>query len=215
TRRILAVKHVLDGADQFVTVAWFLFDQRQQQQLQVAVAEHAAAAAATAAVQAVPVGEGSEIVMVMASAPERAAAGETGIGIAVVAVPIERVVSMHGMELVVQFLVQVHGWSSLLESVFKIYLNNVEINRAPRTRAATGIRCSPSFLGGTLSPHSADETNVDCPVRWGSPKPAHPTCAVRTRMATSGTRRSVRARWAHSSRPRSRGPARAACQPDR
>jgi hypothetical protein len=60
-----------------------------------------------AAAQAVPVGQRSEIVVAMASATERAAPGMMRAGIFVVAVPVERVESMHGVELVVQFVVQV------------------------------------------------------------------------------------------------------------
>ncbi|HVX03762.1 MAG TPA: hypothetical protein VHA71_01440 [Rhodanobacteraceae bacterium] len=72
--------------------------------------EHAATAATSTTAQAVPVGEGPEIIVAVASASERAATGITGAGIIRIGVPVERVESMHGVELVVQFVVHVHGW---------------------------------------------------------------------------------------------------------
>ncbi|HVU81715.1 MAG TPA: hypothetical protein VHD89_06880 [Rhodanobacteraceae bacterium] len=137
-------------------MAGFLFNQRQQQQFQVAVTEHAATAATSTTAQAVPVGERPEIIVAVASASERAATGITGAGIVRIGVPVERVESMHGVKLVVQFVVHVHGRDSVFEIVFKIYLNNIENQEVlnPRGDGVRGTRQrgagrSPGFWGGS------------------------------------------------------------------
>jgi hypothetical protein len=86
------------------------------------VAEHAAAAATTAAAQAVPFREGSEIIMAVAPPAEWTAASVTSARIIGIAIPVKCVEPVHGVERMVEFVVQVHEQDSILLRAYLRYI---------------------------------------------------------------------------------------------